>query len=133
MQELHQHCLSLDIAPIYVITPATPEERIRKINHYARGFLYYACRKGTTGIRSELPSDFEEKIHLIKSIVHLPVVVGFGISKREMATKVLQHADGIVIGSLFVKALEDGTVPANLTVLAHELCPISRNIYDFSS
>jgi tryptophan synthase alpha chain len=119
---LRDASLEYDIALIYVITSSTSLTRIRKINAYAQGFLYYACRKGTTGIRNALPDDFKEKIQAIKSIVHLPILVGFGVSHREMAKQVLEEADGVVVGSYFVKALEEGVHPSTLTKLA-------RNIY----
>jgi len=117
----HQQCLEEAIAPIYVITPSTPPERIRQIEQYGKGFLYYACRKGTTGLSDTLPADFTEKIHAIKALVKLPVLVGFGISQRNMTQQVLQHADGVVVGSLFVKAVEEGMQPAELTALASSL------------
>ncbi len=123
LQVVHEQCLQEALAPIYVITPVTPLERIKKIDQQGRGFLYYACRKGTTGVRNALPDDFAEKIQMIKATASLPVVVGFGISERSMAEQVLQYADGVVVGSLFVKALEEGAQPAELTALAQQLFP----------
>jgi len=108
---------------IYVITPNTSPERIRVLDQSGRGFLYYACRKGTTGIKTGLPDDFAERIKLIKSHAKLPVITGFGISTREMAAQVLEHADGFVVGSLFVKAIEDGMTPDELSRLARNLKP----------
>jgi len=119
----HEQCVTQALAPIYVIAPTTPLERICKMDAHGQGFLYYACRKGTTGIQKGLPDDFVEKIQHIKAHTHLPVVVGFGISDRDMAQKVWQHADGVVVGSLFVKALEDGMDPSALTQLAMDLDP----------
>ncbi|OAI48252.1 tryptophan synthase subunit alpha [Gammaproteobacteria bacterium SCGC AG-212-F23] len=121
-----QKCLENHIAPIYVITPSTPMERVRKIAQHGKGFLYYACRKGTTGVRTDLPSDFTEKMQSIQANVNLPVITGFGISSRDAATKVLQYADGVVVGSLFVKALEDGITPTELTTLAASINPLVR-------
>lgn len=120
-QLIRQQCMQHDIALIYVITSATTLARIQKIDHDAQGFLYYACRKGTTGVRNALPDDFQQKIQSIKSVVHLPVVVGFGISNQKMVDCVLEHADGVVVGSFFVKALEDGTHPSVLSTLARNI------------
>ncbi|NNM59761.1 MAG: tryptophan synthase subunit alpha [Legionellales bacterium] len=122
--QLHQKLLDHHIAPIYVITPTTKIDRIKTIDHYGKGFLYYACRKGTTGVRSALPDDFVEKMNLIKSSTHLPVITGFGISTRDAAKTVLQYADGVVVGSLFVKALEEGAKPSELTSLAQSINPL---------
>ena len=124
-QLIRQQCIQDDIALIYVITSATPLARIQKIDLHAQGFLYYACRKGTTGMRDGLPDDFQQKIQTIKSVVHLPVIAGFGISNQDMVAQVLQHADGVVVGSLFVKALEEGIHPSALSALARNIYPIS--------
>lgn len=120
----HQTCLAQQMAPIYVITPSTPPARIQRIDQYGEGFLYYACRKGTTGMQSTLPSDFSEKMQHIKSLTHLPVVTGFGISTAEAATSVLQYADGVVVGSLFVKAMDDGASPHDLEMIARRINPL---------
>lgn len=123
---VRQKCVKNEIALISVITPSTTLDRMKKLDQYAQGFLYYACRKGTTGVRNALPDDLQQKIESIKSVMHLPVVVGFGISNQEMADCVLEHADGVVVGSLFVKALEDGGHPSILSALARGIWPKIR-------
>jgi tryptophan synthase alpha chain len=122
-QFIRQQCDQHEIALIYVIAPTTALTRVKTIDAYAQGFLYYACRKGTTGIHKKLPDDFQKKIKAIKSIVNLPVIVGFGISNQEMTTQILEHADGVVVGSSFVKALETGP-PSALSKLARGIFPI---------
>lgn len=122
-QMINDACCRYDLDLIYVITSNTSLTRIRKMNDHARGFLYYACQKGTTGMRHELPGDFKEKIQTIKSLVHLPVVVGFGISNQDMAKRVSEEADGVVVGSYFVKLLEEGNSPASLTMYARNIYP----------
>src|SRR5690606_9646789 len=96
-------CEKIDLDPIFVIAPSTPPSRIEKIAKAGRGFLYYACRKGTTGTRSDLPEDLSEKIAQIRKKSTLPIAVGFGISSRKMADVVLKIADGFVVGSHFVE------------------------------
>jgi len=54
------------------------------------------------------------------------VIIGFGISSYQAAEKVLQYADGVVVGSLFVKAIEDGASSAELTQLARRINPLER-------
>ena len=127
-QFIRDQCDQHDIALIYVITPATSLTRMQKINGNAQGFLYYACRKGTTGVRNALPDDFQQKIQAIKSMVNLPVIVGFGMSNPEMVHSVLEHADGVVVGSLFVKMLEEGVQPSILTACAQHIYPRSSSI-----
>lgn len=114
-------CLAEGIAPIFVVAPSTSPERIRYLSNLGRGFLYYACRKGTTGMKNTLPDDFATQIATVKANSHLPVAVGFGIASAEAATQVLNHADGVVVGSLFVKALEDGADTQTLSQLARSI------------
>lgn len=115
--EIHAAGLKL----VQVVSASTPKERIPKICKASTGFIYYACRKGTTGVKSDLPDDLEARVKLIKSYTNLPVAVGFGISSKQMADKVLEYADAFVIGSFFVKAILDGITPNELTALAQSV------------
>ncbi|MDF3054524.1 MAG: trpA [Gammaproteobacteria bacterium] len=117
-KNFYRTCLAHDILPIPVITPVTSTSRLKIITRYAKGFLYYANHKGTTGVRSGLPADFSEKIAAIQSATHLPILAGFGISGHKDAQEILKHADGFVVGSFFMKALEDGASLKELTQIA---------------
>jgi len=108
---------------IYLLTPSTSEERIQMITQKARGFLYYACQKGTTGIRTALPQDVDQRIQVIKKYTTLPVAVGFGIADRLQAEKLLNFADGFVVGSAFVKQMSDNVEPIKLRYLAQSIDP----------
>ena len=108
---------------IFLIAPSTSKKRIKKIAKASSGFLYYVCRKGTTGTQKELPEDLERKVKEIKEISSLPVVVGFGISNKEMSTKILKIADGFVVGSFLVEAIGKGKSTDELTTLAESIKP----------
>lgn len=127
-ESFRKQCLDEHLAPIFVIAPSTSITRIKKLDQSGKGFLYYACRNGTTGIRTGLPEDFAEKMTAIQSAVHLPVVTGFGISQQNTAKEVLKYAQGVVVGSLFVKALEDGATPSELTKLALSINPLDKEV-----
>ena len=120
---LREACGQLEIDVINIITPSTDKARIEKIVSHAKGFIYYACRSGTTGLRNRLPDDLLEKLTLIKHFTSMPVVVGFGISSQAMADAVIEQADGVVVGSLFVKHWAESSDPASLLSLAHSLKP----------
>lgn len=109
--------------PICVIAPNTQEERLPKILQSARGFVYYACQKGTTGMRNALPSQAAHNVSLIKQHTQLPVVVGFGISNQEMAKEALRYADGFVVGSYFVSAMGSKASPQELQQIAEAIDP----------
>jgi tryptophan synthase alpha chain len=117
------NCRNVDIDPILLISPSTPSERIQEINRLGKGMLYYICRSGTTGVKNNLPDDFVEKMQQIRSATTLPVVVGFGVSNREMAASILKHAKGFVVGSFFVDAIAKGMSPTNLKKLVASIDP----------
>ncbi len=116
-------CKENNIDPVLLLAPSTPVERIEKINSHGSGMLYYACRKGITGVQQALPADFANKMKLIKQHTNLPVVAGFGIADAAIAKKVLQVADGFVVGSRFVKAVAQGLMLDELTALAKSIDP----------
>lgn len=116
-------CKENNIAQIFLVTPATNETRLKKIINKASGFVYYVCHKGTTGARSQLPHDFKSNMQRIKAMTDVPVVAGFGISSKEMAKEVLQDADGFVVGSKLVSAIESGVNPSELKQLMKTLKP----------
>lgn len=128
------NCVRNQIEPILVISPSTPDERIKKIADHSNAMLYYACRKGTTGVRNELPDDVVAKLAMIKSHTQVPVVAGFGISNQKMAKTIIQHADGFVVGSLFVEATAAGISPEELIKLAQSIDPRHRqNVFKKST
>lgn len=95
-----------DLLPILLATPSTEDARLSHIGKIAQGFLYYVSQKGTTGVRSQLADDFSAQMQRMKRQVPIPVAAGFGIADRASAKAALEHADGFVVGSAFVKLME---------------------------
>ena len=93
--------LGLDLIPL--VSPATPRARAKEILKGIGGFVYYIIFKGVTGTRTELPKDLKAKVAELKKTASLPVAAGFGVSDAAMAKKVATIADGVVMGSAFVK------------------------------
>ena len=112
---------SLD--PILVVATSTSEERLKAIVAQARGFIYYACQKGTTGMRGTLSRHTPQDLARIKQATDLPVAIGFGISTQKTAEEALKHADGFVVGSYFVDAMSRIATPKELTQLAKKIDP----------
>ncbi len=113
------------INPIYVVAPSTSNDRLAKVTSLAGGFVYAASIMGVTGARTSVSSGAEDLVGRIKAVTDLPVAVGLGVSTREQAKDVAGYADGVIVGSAFVKAIldapniEDGL--AAVTALAREL------------
>lgn len=114
-------CSKYDLAPIMVASPSTPLDRVKLLSENSSGFLYYACRRGTTGVRSELPEDIIMQIKQVRAYSALPVAVGFGVSNSDMVSQLLSIADGCVIGSYFVNAIANGKTPHELEAMAKEV------------
>ena len=93
---------------ILLIAPTTPLERMKMISSRTRGFSYLVSVTGVTGERNNLENRVENLISQLKGISSTPVAVGFGISSPEHIIKVRHWgADGVIIGSAFVKRIAD--------------------------
>lgn len=103
---------------IRLLAPTTPRERVRVVAEGGSGFLYYISRTGVTGAREALRASLAAEVAEIRSRVFLPVAVGFGISTPEQAAAVAAVADGVVVGSALVQALEAGGVDAGAAFVA---------------
>lgn len=106
--ELLAPCRANGIHMIPLVSPLTPPERIRTIVDGMTGFVYYINVAGVTGARSGLPADYPELMRRVRSLTELPVASGFGIADPRSAAAAAEYADGVISGSGFVKALENG-------------------------
>ncbi len=96
------------IALVRLLAPTSPPARAREIAARAQGFLYYISRMGVTGARAALPPELAHEVEAVRALSPVPVAVGFGISTPEQAAAVAQVADGIVVGSALMDALDRG-------------------------
>lgn len=91
---------------IRLITPTSTGERLQKLVKDTSGFLYYVSIAGVTGTAAINVDSVAEKLKEIKSVSDLPVAVGFGIRTIDDAKAVAEVAEGVVIGSAFVRIIE---------------------------
>ena len=111
--ELLAPCRRHGLHLIPLVSPATDAARMRRIVEGATGFIYYVSVRGITGVRSTLPPELAERIREVRAAAGIPVAVGFGIGSGEAAHAVAQDADGVIVGSAFVKACATpGAAPA---------------------
>ncbi len=96
---------SLDLIPL--AAPTTPRARLQAIAGQASGFLYYISRLGTTGPRTEIDAGLATHLSEIRADVQLPVAVGFGIATPRQAAAAAGVADGVVVGSALIAALDE--------------------------
>jgi tryptophan synthase alpha chain len=99
---------------ISLIAPTTGDERIRRIVRNASGFLYYISVTGVTGTVKPEMGAIRRDVERIKKASDLPVAVGFGISTPAQAREIAPLADGVVVGSAFVRLIEENIGKENL-------------------
>jgi tryptophan synthase alpha chain len=94
---------------IFLVTPETSEERIKKLDQLSTGFLYAVSASSTTGSDKNM-NDVGAYLEQLKSYqLKNPVLVGFGIKDKQTFNAACQHANGAIIGSAYIKALENST------------------------
>ncbi len=114
------------ISLVPLIAPTTRINRLQKIVQRGAGFIYCISVTGVTGPRDTLDSRISSLIPKIKELTSLPVVVGFGVSRPEQAAALGALADGIVVGSAFIRVIgsfqaEPGRIQEQLKGLAKNL------------
>jgi tryptophan synthase alpha chain len=109
-----------DLDPVFLVAPSSTDERIAVVGKTARGFVYVASTMGVTGVRTEVSSRAEELVRRTRAFTDLPLCVGLGVSNGEQAAEVAVYADGVIVGSAFVRALQDGG-PGAVRELAKDL------------
>lgn len=115
LEESEEIRLALDaegVGLIQLVTPATPDERLKVLADASRGFLYAVTITGITGGDAGLPTDLASYLDKVSSISSLPVCAGFGIRTADDVVNVGKHAAGAIVGSALVEVLERGEDPA---------------------
>jgi len=95
-----------NLSNIFLITPTTSDERIRKIDGLSNGFIYLLSSSSTTGKNLDVSSNTESYFARIKEMnLNNPAMIGFGISDNKSFSKASEYASGAIVGSAFVKLL----------------------------
>jgi tryptophan synthase alpha chain len=110
--------LASPLALIRLVAPTTAPARLLDIARHAQGFLYYVGRMGVTGARTELREDTIAEVAALRSRVDVPVAVGFGIATPEHARRIGAVADGVIVGSALIDALDTGGIAAAAELVA---------------
>ena len=106
---------------IQLVTPATPDERLKMLAKASKGFVYAVTITGITGGDSGLPDGLADYLDKVAGLSELPVCAGFGIRDAADVASVGEHAAGAIVGSALVEVLEnDGDPAAYLQLLRAE-------------
>jgi tryptophan synthase alpha chain len=119
-----------DLAPVFLVAPTSPDERLKRIADASRGFVYAVSRTGVTGARQQLAEDARTLVRRLRRVTKLPIALGFGISTAEQFAEVGEFADAVVVGSAVVETIERsrgreaaavGEFVRKLSAISHQL------------
>jgi tryptophan synthase alpha chain len=97
---------------VFLVAPSSTDERIARIVKVCGGFVYAASLMGITGTRDRVSGDAGDLVRRVKAHTDLPVAVGLGVRDGGQAAEVASFADGVIVGSAFVRCLLDAPDPA---------------------
>jgi tryptophan synthase alpha chain len=100
------------IALVQMVTPVTPAARLAMLARESQGFVYAVTMTGTTGRDVAVPDAVLDYLDRVRAAAAVPVCAGFGIRHAAQVARLAGHADGVIVGSALVEALERGDDPA---------------------
>lgn len=103
VEEMRRHGLDC----IFLVAQTTPRDRIAEIARHCSGFVYLVSRAGVTGVRDSLSSTAIPLLERTRQETALPLALGFGLSKREHMEEIAPYAEGAVVGSAFMRLIEE--------------------------
>lgn len=106
-QELEQSTGRHELDIIYLLSPASTEERIQLVTSRSSGFIYLVSLTGVTGSRDKLPEELESFVARVRERTAKPLCVGFGVSNPEQARRIAKVADGVIVGSRIIQLLDE--------------------------
>ena len=100
-------CADNSINPIFVVAPSSNDERLNKVLNSCGGFVYAASLMGVTGARAQISAAAQTLVNRARAHTNLPITVGLGVSTPEQAADVSKYADGVIVGSAFINAVNN--------------------------
>ncbi|MEU7380863.1 tryptophan synthase subunit alpha [Streptomyces sp. NPDC042207] len=108
-----EHAEKHGLATVFVVAPSSRDERLAEITAAGSGFVYAASLMGVTGTRESVGTQAQDLVERTRATgTGLPVCVGLGVSGRAQAAEVAGFADGVIVGSAFVKRMLEAPDPA---------------------
>ncbi|MGB2757395.1 MAG: tryptophan synthase subunit alpha [Acidimicrobiia bacterium] len=111
----------LGVETVLLVSPMTPDDRMRTIAESAEGFLYCISLLGVTGERASLGTSAARIAERARTVSDLPALLGIGISTPDQAREAAEVADGVIVGSALVRRMIDGEGPLGVERFVAEL------------
>ncbi|MER6247464.1 tryptophan synthase subunit alpha [Streptomyces griseorubiginosus] len=103
-----EHAEKHGLATVFVVAPSSRDARLAEITAAGSGFVYAASLMGVTGTRESVGAQAQDLVERTRAAGgDLPVCVGLGVSNAQQAAEVAGFADGVIVGSAFVKRMLD--------------------------
>lgn len=96
------------IDTVFLVAPSSTEERIKAVVECCTGFVYAASLMGVTGARETVNVAAEDLVKRTRAHTDLPVCVGLGVGTGAQASHVAAYADGVIVGSAFIRRIDPG-------------------------
>jgi tryptophan synthase alpha chain len=103
LDQMRKHSLH----PVFLVSQTTPQDRLRELAQSSAGFVYLVSRAGVTGERDRVSGQAVRLIEKARRVTDLPLAVGFGLSKPEHMRVLAPYADAAVVGSAFMRVVEE--------------------------
>jgi len=110
-----------DLDRVFLVALSSTDERIEKITNVCRGFVYAASLMGVTGARTAVDTGAAHLVERTRKFTSLPVGLGLGVGNGAQAAEVAQFADGVIVGSAFIRRLLDAPSEAEGLTAVREL------------
>jgi tryptophan synthase alpha chain len=107
-----------DLERVFLVAPSSSVDRIASTTAACRGWVYAASTMGVTGVRSATSAVAPALVERVRAATQLPVGVGLGVSDGRQAAEVAAYADGVIVGSAFVRPLLDQPGEAGVKAVA---------------
>ena len=91
---------------IHFLAPTSSPDRVRTVLRQAQGFIYMVSVTGVTGARAQVSANLEQFVRQVRAQTDIPLAVGFGVSTPAQAGQIGQFADGVIVGSALINAVD---------------------------
>ena len=92
---------------IFLVAPSSTDDRLRVVSGACSGFVYAASTMGVTGVRTEVSDRAGTLVARTRTITDLPIAVGLGVSTGAQAREIAEFADGVIVGSAFIRLVQE--------------------------
>ena len=110
-----------DLDRVFLVAPSSTDARLRSTASACRGFIYAASTMGDTGARSSVGEAAHVLVQRTRAVTDLPVCVGLGVSDGGQAAQVAEFADGVIVGSAYVREMLEGRGADGVRALSEDL------------